>query len=79
LLKEVRSLHAPCPNRMFGPPSYVQGYVEEYVEEWVLLLELSSREPIGLKFGEGVLQFMIRPAALRKCDFDDVKAVVSSY
>lgn len=79
LLKEVRSIHAPCPNHMFGPPSFVQGDVEEYLEEWVLLLELSSREPISLTFGDGVLQFMIRPADLRKRQFDNMKAVISSY
>ena len=78
-LKEIRSLHAPCPNHMFGPPSFVQGHVEEYLDEWVLLLELSSHEPIGLKFGEGVLQFMIRPADLRDRQFDKVKLVASAY
>jgi hypothetical protein len=65
-LKEIRSLHAPCPIHMFGPPSFVQGHVEEYLEEWVLLLELSSREPVGIYLGEGILQFMIRPADLRE-------------
>jgi Domain of unknown function (DUF1963) len=78
-LKEVRSVHAPCPNHMFGPPSFVQGYVDEYLEEWVLLLELSSRKPIGLDFGEGVLQFMIRPADLRERRFDKVMLVASAY
>jgi len=78
-LKEVRSLHAPCPNHMFGPPSYVQGSVEEYLEEWLLLLELSSRRPIGHEFGEGVLQFLIRPSDLRDGRFDQVKLVASAY
>lgn len=78
-LQEVRSLHAPCPNHMFGPPSYVQGYVEEYLKEWVLLLELSTRSPIGHEFGEGVLQFLIRPSDLRAGRFDQVKLVASAY
>ena len=78
-LKEKRSLHAPCPNHMFGPPSFVQGHVEEHLEERVLLLELSSREPIGLEFGEGVLQFMIRPAELRDRQFDKAILVASAY
>ena len=65
-LKEIRTLHAPCPNHMFGPPSFVQGYVEEYLDEWVLLLELSTTSQIGLEFGEGVLQFLIRPSDLRE-------------
>lgn len=64
---------------MFGPPSFVQGEVEEYLEQWVLLLELSSRRPIGHEFGEGVFQFMIRPADLREGRFDKVKLVVSAY
>jgi hypothetical protein len=78
-LKEVRSLHAPCPNHMFGPPSFVQGYVEEHLEEWILLLELSSRSPIGHEFGEGVLQFMIRPSHLREGRFDKVMLIASAY
>ena len=78
-LQEVRALHAPCPHHMFGPPSDVQGYVEEYLKEWVLLLEISSRDSIGHKFGEGVLQFMIQPADLRERRFDRVKLVASAY
>jgi len=78
-LKEIRSLHAPCPNHMFGPPSYVQGHVEEYLKEWVLLLELSSRKPIGHEFGEGVLQFLIQPSDLREGRFDRAKLVASAY
>ncbi|MEZ0262755.1 MAG: DUF1963 domain-containing protein [Alphaproteobacteria bacterium] len=78
-LKEVRSLHANSPNRIFGGPSYVQGYAEEYIGKWLLLLELSSCEPIGHEFGEGVLQFMIRPADLQGGRFDQVKLVASAY
>lgn len=78
-LKEVRSVHAPTPNRIFGPASYVQGYVEEYVEEWLLLLELSSTGPVGFNLGDGVLQFMIRPSDLRERRFDRVYLVASSY
>ena len=78
-LTEIRSIHAPCPNHMFGPPSFVQGYVEEYLEEWVLLLELSSREPVGINLGEGVLQFMIRPVDLRERRFEKVMLVASAY
>lgn len=78
-LQEIRSLLAPCPNHMFGPPSCVQGAVEEYLEKWVLLLELSSRGPIGHEFGEGVLQFLIRPFDLREGRFDRVKLVASAY
>jgi hypothetical protein len=78
-LKEVRTLHAPCPNHMFGPPSYVQGYVEEHLQESLLLLELSSREPIGHEFGEGVLQFMIRPTDLRERRFDKAILIASAY
>ncbi len=64
---------------MFGPPSFVQGHVEEYLKEWVLLLELSSRRPIGHEFGDGVLQFMILPSNLREGRFDRTKLVASAY
>lgn len=67
------------PNHMFGPPSFVQGHVEEFLEEWILMLELSIRRPIGHEFGEGVLQFLIRPADLRESRFDRVILVASAY
>lgn len=76
---ESRTIHAPCPNHMFGPPSFVQGHVEEYLEEWILLLELSTKKQIGHEFGEGVYQFMIRPAHLRERKFDRVKLIASAY
>jgi len=75
----IRAIHAPHANHMFGPPSFVQGHVEEYLEDWVLLLELSSRKPIGHEFGEGVYQFMIRPSHLRERRFDRVMLVASAY
>jgi uncharacterized protein YwqG len=76
---QVRSIQAPPPNHMFGPPSFVQGHVEEHLDEYVLLLELSSRKVIGHEFGEGVYQFMIRPVHLRERRFDRVKLVASAY
>lgn len=78
-LKTYRNVFAPTPNRMFGPPSYVQGYVEEYLREWVLLLELGSRDSIGFPLGDGVIQFMIRPSDLAAGRFDRVKVVASGY
>ncbi len=78
-LKEVRSVHAPCPNHMWGPASYVQGYAEEHLAERILLLELSTRSPIGHEFGEGVLQFLIRPEELRAGRFEEVRLVASAY
>jgi hypothetical protein len=57
----------------------VQGYVEEYLEHWVLLLELSSRQPIGHEFGEGVFQFVIRPSDLREGRFDKTILIASAY
>jgi hypothetical protein len=64
---------------MFGPPSYVQGYVEEHLNEMLLLLELSTRQVIGHEFGEGVLQFMIRPDDLRERRFDRTQLIASAY
>jgi len=76
---QSRTIHAPTPNHMFGPPSFVQGHVEEYLDDWVLLLELSSRKQIGHEFGEGVYQFLIRPVHLQERRFDRVKLVASAY
>lgn len=78
-LHRVRDVWAPTPNRMFGCPSYVQGYVEEYVDDRLLLLELSGNDAIGFPLGEGVLQFMIRPEDLAARRFDRVETVVSGY
>jgi hypothetical protein len=78
-LKQVRDIWAPPPNRMFGPPRYVQGDVEELVDEFLLLLELSSSESIGLPMGDGVLQFLIRPDDLRARRFDRVQAICTGY
>ena len=45
----------------------------------MLLLELSSRRSIGHEFGEGVLQFLVKPADLRAARFEKVKLVASAY
>lgn len=78
-MKQVRAVHAPSPNHLLGLPSYVQGDVEEYLAEWMLLLELSNRDVVGLHLGEGVLQFLIRPDDLRKGRFDNMVFVASAY
>lgn len=78
-LKQVRDVWAPPPDRMFGPPSYVQGDVEELVEEWLLLLELPVSSALGVPMGDGVLQFLIRPADLRLRRFDRVQAICTGY
>lgn len=78
-LIEVRDVHAPTPNHMFGPPSYVQGDVEELIDDRLLLLELSTTQPIGFELGEGVLQFLIRPDDLRAGRFDRVELVQTGY
>ncbi len=78
-LRTVRDIWAPPPNRMFGPPRYVQGDVEELVDEWLLLLELSSSDANGWSMGDGVLQFLIRPEDLRTRRFDRVEAIATGY
>jgi hypothetical protein len=78
-LKRVRDVWAPPPNRMFGPPRYVQGDVEEYVDDWLLLLELGNSDSIGWNIGDGVLQFLIRPEDLRARRFDRVEAIRTGY
>lgn len=78
-LAQVRDIHAPSPDRMFGPPSYVHGDIEERMGEWMLLVELSSHEAIGHHFGEGVFQFVIRPDDLRDRRFDRAEVILSAY
>ena len=74
-----RGLHASVHQMMLCPPSYVQGDAEERIGEWLLLLELSSDPPIGHHFGEGVLQFWIRPDHLAARRFDLVELTASAY
>ena len=78
-LAQVREIHAPSPDRMFGPPSYVQGDVEEAVLDRLLLLELSSRDQIGHHFGEGVFQFLIRPEDLEAGRLEQVEVILTAY
>jgi hypothetical protein len=74
-----RGLHASVHQMMLCAPSYVQGDAEERIGEWLLLLELSSDPPIGHHFGEGVLQFWIRPDDLAARRFDLVELTASAY
>ena len=76
-LQKARTIFAPCPNHMFGPPSFVQGYVEKYLGDSVLLLQLSTGTAVRL--GDGVLQFLVRPDDLRRGRFEKVMLVASSY
>ena len=70
---------APTPNRMLAPASFVQGALAELEEPELLLLEVSSGDPIGHRFGEGVFQFTILPADLRARRFDNVRLTISAY
>lgn len=79
LLKQVRQIHAPTPNRMFGPPSFVQGDADELLSDHLLLLEFSSNDALGMHLGDGVVQFLIKPHDLRSRRFDRVEVVASSY
>ncbi len=78
-LRKVREVHAPTPTHMFGPPSYVQGYIEELIDDHLLLLEITSGSGPGHHFGDGVLQYVIRPDDLRERRFDQVRSVLSGY
>jgi hypothetical protein len=78
-LPRVREIFAGNPNRIFGPPSYVQGDVEERVDDWLLMLELHSKEWIGMPMGEGVIQFLVRPDDLRHGRFERVEAILTAY
>ena len=80
-LAQVRRIHAPTPNHMFGSASYVQGeaYHRGLADAQLLLLELAVDEAVAHHFGEGVLQFFISPDALAAKDFASVTQVLSAY
>ena len=74
-----RGLHINKPDRMLAPPVDVQGNIEDRAREYLLLLELSSKEGLAHYFGEGVLQFWIRPADLVARRFDKVEFSADAY
>jgi len=72
-------LYINIPDRMLAPPADVQGTIDERVREFLLLLELSSDEGVAHYFGEGVLQFWIRPDDLAARRFDRVEFSATAY
>lgn len=78
-LPTVRQVHANTPNRIFGPASDPQGDSYEFLADNLLLLEISSSSEIGIELGEGVIQYLIRPADLKAGRFDQATAVASAY
>ena len=78
-LPTVRQVHANTPNRIFGPASDPQGDSYEFLADNLLLLEISSSSEIGIELGEGVIQYLIRPADLKAERFDQATAVASAY
>lgn len=72
-------LHVRLSNRMLSAPTDVQGEAGERAREWLTLLELSSDASIGHHFGEGVLQFYIRPEDLAARRFDRVDLHATAY
>ena len=71
--------HAPTPNRLLAPYSDVQGDQQERAATHLLLLELSSDEAIGHRFGEGVYQFWITPENLAERRFDKAVLTTTAY
>jgi hypothetical protein len=71
--------HAPTPNRLLAPYSDVQGDQQERAATHLLLLELSSDEAIGHRFGEGVYQFWITPEDLAERRFDKAVLTTTAY
>ena len=72
-------IHAPTPDRMLAPFSDVQGEEQEIATTHLLLLELSSNEGIGRRFGEGVYQFWITPEDLADRRFAAVVLTRAAY
>ena len=72
-------IHAPTPNRLLAPYSDVQGDQQERAVTHLLLLELSTDEAIGHRFGEGVYQFWITPEDLAERRFDKAVLTTTAY
>lgn len=72
-------IHAPTPDRMLAPYSDVQGDQQERAATHLLLLELSTDEAIGHRFGEGVYQFWITPEDLAERRFDKAVLTTTAY
>lgn len=72
-------LHVNTPDRMLAAPTCVQVEGDERAAEWLLLLEVSSHPGIGHEFGEGVLQFWIRPDDLASRRFERVELTGEAY
>jgi hypothetical protein len=71
--------HVNIPDRMLAPPIDVQGNQWERAQSHLLLLEISSNEGLGHRFGEGVYQFWIAPDDLRAGRFDRVELTSDAY
>ena len=71
--------HVHIPDRMLAPPVDVQGNQWERATTHLLLLEISSNEGLGHRFGEGVYQFWIEPDDLRAGRFDRVELTSDAY
>jgi hypothetical protein len=71
--------HVNIPDRMLAPPVDVQGNQWERAQSHLLLLEISSNEGLGHRFGEGVYQFWIAPDDLRAGRFDRVELTSDAY
>ena len=71
--------HVNIPDRMLAPPVDVQGNQWERATTHLLLLEISSNEGLGHRFGEGVYQFWIAPDDLRAGRFDLVELTSDAY
>jgi hypothetical protein len=72
-------LHVNIPDRMLAAPVDVQGNIDERARDHLLFLELSSNEGLAHDFGEGVLQFWIRPDDLAACRFDRIELSTTAY
>ena len=72
-------LHINIPDRMLAAPVDVQGDIDDRVREFILLFEMSSNEGLAHYFGEGVLQFWIRPDDLAARRFDRVELSTTAY
>lgn len=78
-VRTERGFHVNIPDRMLAPPVDVQGNQWDRAKTHLLLLEISSNEGLGHRFGEGVYQFWIAPEDLRAGRFDRAELTSDAY
>lgn len=80
VLDELRRRHATARHQMFGKPEVVQVAGEEMEQTHILLLQVKSDDPIGVRIGDsGLLQYWIHPQDLIAKRFENTILTIESH